>query len=127
MSSHVRAGLVAIIGSFFGGLRPEWLAATLLSLGSLLAAAGYFILCWSSVGQTPGMRLMRVRVSSADGTSLSWGRSVVRFVGLVLAVVPMFAGFIPALFDSGGALPDYLAGTVFSTTKRAKVGSAARR
>jgi hypothetical protein len=107
------AGLLAIIGSFFGGIRPEWLAAALLSLGEVLAAAGYFILCWSSLGQTPGMRLMHVRVASTAGTRLSEGRSVVRFLGLVLAVVPMFAGFIPALFDSRRrALPDYLAGTV---------------
>jgi uncharacterized RDD family membrane protein YckC len=107
------AGLLAIIGSFFGGIRPEWLAAALLSLGEVLAAAGYFILCWSSLGQTPGMRLMHVRVSSTAGTRISEGRSVVRFLGLVLAVVPMFAGFIPALFDSRRrALPDYLAGTV---------------
>jgi uncharacterized RDD family membrane protein YckC len=109
----VVAGLLAIVASFFGGLRPEWLAAALLSLGEVLAAAGYFVLCWSSVGQTPGMRLMHVRVSRTDGTRLSGGRSVLRFLGLVLAVVPMFAGFIPALFDSRRrALPDYLAGTV---------------
>jgi uncharacterized RDD family membrane protein YckC len=37
----------------------------------------------------------------------------VRFVGLVLAIVPLFAGFLPALFtERRRALPDFLASTV---------------
>ena len=36
-----------------------------------------------------------------------------RTVGLALAIIPLFAGFVPALFDERRrALPDYLAGTV---------------
>jgi len=43
----------------------------------------------------------------------SVGRAIVRTVGLALAIIPLFAGFIPALFDGRRrALPDYLAGTV---------------
>jgi uncharacterized RDD family membrane protein YckC len=34
-------------------------------------------------------------------------------IGLFLAIIPLFAGFVPALFDQRRrALPDYLAGTV---------------
>jgi uncharacterized RDD family membrane protein YckC len=37
----------------------------------------------------------------------------VRLIGLVLAIVPCFAGFLPALVDDRRrALPDLLAGTV---------------
>jgi hypothetical protein len=37
----------------------------------------------------------------------------VRLVGLVLAIVPMFAGFVPVLFaERRRGLPDFLAGTV---------------
>jgi uncharacterized RDD family membrane protein YckC len=37
----------------------------------------------------------------------------VRLVGLVLAIVPMFAGFIPVLFTKRRrGLPDFLAGTI---------------
>ena len=61
------------------------------------------------------MRLLRVRVRTRglDGDSPSIGRSLVRLVGLVLAIVPMFAGFIPVLFtERRRGLPDFLAGTV---------------
>ena len=43
----------------------------------------------------------------------SVGRSLVRLVGLVLAIVPLFAGFLPVLFNERRrGLPDFLAGTV---------------
>jgi uncharacterized RDD family membrane protein YckC len=36
-----------------------------------------------------------------------------RLVGLVLAIVPMFAGFVPVLFDDRRrGLADFIAGTV---------------
>jgi uncharacterized RDD family membrane protein YckC len=38
---------------------------------------------------------------------------LVRLVGLVLAIGPMFAGFVPVLFtERRRGLPDFLAGTV---------------
>jgi uncharacterized RDD family membrane protein YckC len=105
------AGLVA---SLVGGIRPEWLAGLLLGTGGVIVAAGYFTLFWSTAGQTPGMRLMHVRVQPDRSTAhLRAGRALVRTVGLALAIVPCFLGFLPALFDSRRrALPDYLAGTV---------------
>jgi uncharacterized RDD family membrane protein YckC len=40
-------------------------------------------------------------------------QALVRTVGLALAIIPCFLGFVPALFDRRRrALPDYLAGTV---------------
>jgi uncharacterized RDD family membrane protein YckC len=40
------------------------------------------------------------------------GRSLLRLVGLVLAIVPLFAGFIPVPFtERRRGLPDFLAGT----------------
>jgi len=56
---------------------------------------------------------MRVRVVTASGGSVSVLRSLVRFVGLILAIAPLFAGFLPVPFDRRRrALPDFLAGTV---------------
>ncbi|HEX7310786.1 MAG TPA: RDD family protein [Gaiellaceae bacterium] len=107
------AGIAALIASLVGGLRPAWLAGALLGSGWALIAATYFVLFWSSAGQTPGMRLLHVRVRGPHGGTPSIGRSLVRLVGLVLAIVPMFAGFIPVLFtERRRGLPDFLAGTV---------------
>jgi uncharacterized RDD family membrane protein YckC len=60
------------------------------------------------------MRLMHVRVhSQRAGGRLTFGWALVRTLGLFLAAVPCFLGFVPALFDRRGrALPDNLAGTI---------------
>jgi uncharacterized RDD family membrane protein YckC len=107
------SAVVALIASLVGGIRPHWVAGTLLGAEWLIVAGGYFVLFWSAAGQTPGMRLMRLRVRRRDGSGLSIGRALVRAIGLALAIIPLFAGFLPALFDrQRRALPDYLAGTV---------------
>ena len=106
-------GITALIASLVGGLRPQWLVGVLLASGWLLIASAYFVLFWSSGGQTPGMRLLRLRVRGPLGGPPSIGRSLVRMVGLVLAIVPLFAGFVPVLFtERRRGLPDFLAGTV---------------
>jgi uncharacterized RDD family membrane protein YckC len=106
-------GIVSLVASLVGGLRPEWLVGVLLASGWALIAGTYFVLFWSAAGQTPGMRLLRLRVLGLSGDPPSIGRSIVRVVGLVLAIVPLFAGFLPVLFtERRRGLPDLMAGTV---------------
>jgi uncharacterized RDD family membrane protein YckC len=106
-------GLAALVASLVGGLRPEWLVGVLLAAGWILLAGSYFVLFWSAAGQTPGMRLLRLRVLGPSGEAPSLGRSIVRLVGLVLAIVPLFAGFLPVLFtERRRGLADFMAGTV---------------
>ncbi len=106
-------GAAALVASVVGGLRPEWLAQGLLALATVAIAAGYFVVFWHTAGQTPGMRLLHVRVVSRrnDGRLTGW-QAIVRTLGLALAIIPCFLGFVPAFFDRRRrALPDYLAGT----------------
>jgi uncharacterized RDD family membrane protein YckC len=106
-------GVAALVASLVGGLRPAWLVGALLGSGWMLIVGTYFVLFWSAAGQTPAMRLLHLRVRGPGGDPPSLGRSLVRLVGLVLAIVPMFAGFIPVLFtERRRGLPDLLAGTV---------------
>jgi len=106
------AALVGLVASLVGDLRPGWLVAALAGAGWTLVSGIYFVLFWAAAGQTPGMRLMHLRVSDDRGQPPSLGRSVVRFVGLLLAIVPLFAGFLPVLFDGRRrGLQDFLAGT----------------
>jgi uncharacterized RDD family membrane protein YckC len=107
------AGLVALISTLVGTLRPQWLVNVLIASGWALYAGGYFVLFWSGVGQTPGMRLFRLRLHRPNGRPPSFGRAVVRAFGTLIAIVPLFAGYLPVLFaKQRRGLPDYLAGTV---------------
>jgi uncharacterized RDD family membrane protein YckC len=81
---------------------------------------GYFVLFWSATGQTPGNRLLEIRVCRArDGAPPSAGQAVVRFVGLILAAIPLFLGFLPILLDDRRrGMHDMLAGTVVLSAPR---------
>ena len=104
---------IALVAALAGGLHSGWLAGALAGAGWLIAAAIYFAAFWSTTGQTPGMRLMHLRVVTSAGVPPSASRSLVRFVGLILAIIPLFAGFLPVLFDSQRrGLQDFLSGTV---------------
>jgi uncharacterized RDD family membrane protein YckC len=75
-----------------------WVVAALLGAWWLIVSA-YLILFWTLVGQTPGMSLMRLRVARGDGGRPRLGQSVVRLVGMVLAAIPLMAGYALILFD----------------------------
>jgi uncharacterized RDD family membrane protein YckC len=110
----VVGGAASLVAAVVGGLHPDWLAQALLALATVAIAVGYFFFFWRTAGQTPGMRLMGVRVLSGrtDGRLTRW-QALLRTIGLALAIIPCFLGFVPALFDGRRrALPDYLAGTV---------------
>ena len=109
----VGAALLGLIRSLVGDLGSDLVIAGLLSGGWGLTMACYFAGCWALTGQTPGMRLMHVRVVARDGRTPSLARALVRLVGLVLAIIPLFAGFLPVLVDDRRrGLADFLAGTV---------------
>ena len=75
--------------------------------------AGYFVSFWSTTGQTPGDRAMRIRVRPQAGDKLPPRRALVRFVGLTLAAIPLFAGYLMILVDDRRrGLHDVLARTV---------------
>ena len=95
------AGTFALILSVLSP--PDKLDGVLVVVGAAAYAlwlVGYFVVFWSATGQTPGNRLLQIRVCrAADGASPSPGAALVRFVGLILAALPLFAGFLPILFD----------------------------
>jgi uncharacterized RDD family membrane protein YckC len=107
------AAILALVGSLVGELRLDMLGRLLAAAAWAGAVAAYFTVFWSAAGQTPGMRVMGVRVVAADGRPPSVGRSLVRVTGLALAIVPLFAGFLPVLVDDRRrGVHDLLAGTV---------------
>jgi uncharacterized RDD family membrane protein YckC len=59
------------------------------------------------------MRVLRLRVVTRSGGPLSVPRAILRYAGLLLAIAPLFAGFLPILFDARRrALQDFIAATV---------------
>jgi uncharacterized RDD family membrane protein YckC len=93
-------------------IKLDTLGAILAALAWIAVVDFYFVLFWSTTGQTPGMRTMGLRVIDKRGGHPGVARSIVRIVGLLLAIIPLGAGFLPVLVDDRRrALQDFLAGT----------------
>jgi uncharacterized RDD family membrane protein YckC len=95
----------------------ESLEDVLLACGGVafvLWSIAYFVVFWSTTGQTPGDRLMHIRVCRADdGGMLRPRQALLRFGAMVLAALPLFAGFLPVLVDDRRrGLHDMIARTV---------------
>jgi uncharacterized RDD family membrane protein YckC len=105
--------VLALVASLVGDAQLDTLGAILAGVAWIAVVGFYFVLFWSTAGQTPGMRVLALRVLGPDGEHPRIARSIVRVIGLALAIVPLFAGFIPVLFDRRRrGLPDLLARTV---------------
>jgi uncharacterized RDD family membrane protein YckC len=108
------AGMLSLIGSLVGGVEFGTVAKVITAVGWVVITAGYFVVGWSTAGQTLGMRAMELSVLTSDALLPPRPlRSLVRVVFLALCIVPLFAGFLPVLFDGRRrGLHDMVAGTV---------------
>jgi uncharacterized RDD family membrane protein YckC len=108
----VVAAVLGLIASLAGNLRPGWLGGVLVGAGWLLLVYAYLGFFWTVAGQTPGMRVLRLRVVDSAGNPPSAARSTLRVVALVISIAPCFAGLLPVLFsDRRRGLHDIVAHT----------------
>jgi uncharacterized RDD family membrane protein YckC len=111
--------ILALVGSLVADVRLDTLGRVLAATAWVAVVGAYFVLFWSTAGQTPGMRLMSIKVMTQRGVHPGVTRSVVRVIGLGLAILPLFLGFLPVLFDARRrGLQDLLAGTVVLYAER---------
>ena len=109
---------------------PDWLRVVAIAIGGAAYAlwnVGYFVTFWSTTGQTPGNRLLRLQVRAADGGRLLPRRSLLRFLGLFLAALPLFGGYLMILVNNRRrGLHDVLARTVVVDAEPEDRGGARR-
>ena len=104
---------LALIASLVGDVEMGTVAKVLAGATWAAIVGGWFVLFWTTAGQTPGMRLLGLRVVGPDGLPPSPARALVRLAGLAVAIIPAFAGFLPVLVDDRRrALQDFAAHTV---------------
>ena len=76
----------------------------------VLWTAAYFVGFWSVTGQTPGARVMQVRLVTPGGARVKPVRGVVRWIAMNLGLLPLPWGYVPIPFKRLG-FPDWLAHT----------------
>ena len=102
------AELIASIFPITKDLKPVFLA--IAGVAYVVWAAAYFVVFWSISGQTPGSRLMQVRLVTPGGGKVKPVRALVRWIGMNVAMLPLPWGYVPIPFKRLG-FPDWLAHT----------------
>jgi uncharacterized RDD family membrane protein YckC len=96
----ITGALINLIASFFGSngtLSP--LEALLGGAAWLVWGAVYYTVFWSLTGQTPGDRLMGIRVYGTTSDRIHIRQAFFRYWAMLLAFLPLGAGFVPVLYD----------------------------
>ena len=120
------AVLVIIIGAAIGLIATSLKSIHLLRSGALtetvasviaiaigvVMVVAYYIGFWLAAGQTPGKRIMGVRIVCTDGGRVKLGNVIRRFAGYWLSCI-LFLGFLWILVDNQRqAWHDSLSGTI---------------
>jgi uncharacterized RDD family membrane protein YckC len=113
--------VVGLIVEAFGTLTVDFDLGGALLAGAAwsVAFATYFIAWWSLTGQTPGMRALGIKVLASTGERIRPRRGLLRVIGMTLAALPFFAGYLLILVnDRRRGLHDLIARTVVVYVER---------
>ncbi len=92
------SGVFALVAS---ALFPN--EAVVVAVGAttwVIGAALYFVVFWSTSGETPAMRLMGIRLTCRGSTEIGLRRALGRLLGLWLSLVTLGIGLLPILFTN---------------------------
>ena len=84
-----------VLGLIFASISSQLGSA----LGTLVAVA-YQVYFFTSTGQTPGMKLMSIKVVNGSGELLSIGQAIVRFVVAIFSGMILLIGYLWMLWDA---------------------------
>jgi len=73
---------------------------TISNLLSSLAMVAYSVIFWTWRGQTPGNILLNIKVLRGDGTPVSFGYALLRYLGYIVCGLMLGTGFLWIAFDS---------------------------
>jgi len=112
--------IVIALGSTYEGNRVVSVSAPAAFIGSIilfvsvLAGILYFPYFWSHGGRTLGMRPFNLRVvRDSDGGPIGWGTAFLRLIGLWVAGLVFYLGYIWIFIDKRRrGWQDLIAGTV---------------
>ena len=113
----VLTGAVLLVGSVLRISDQHDLAVAIGGVLFLVWVAAYFLTFWTTTGQTPGSRVMQIRVARPDGKRIGPRRALVRLAWMMLSL-PLFWGYLPVLWTARRrAVFDFMAGTVVETAR----------
>ncbi|WHZ19696.1 MAG: hypothetical protein OJF55_001845 [Rhodanobacteraceae bacterium] len=80
---------------------PSLALRVLLDAWLFVITAAYFVISWTRVGATIGMRAWKLKLTRDDGARLDVRTALLRFELALLSLAALGAGFWVAWFDAG--------------------------
>ena len=122
ISAIIDGVILAVIGFLIGvvlGLVMGNSASTLNSLVGLIVGVAYFTYYWSmKEGQTPGKKMMGLRVIKVDGSPITTTNAIMRYIGYIINSAVILIGWIWVFIDGQHqGWHDKIAGTVVVKVK----------
>ena len=112
VAAAIDLGLISITFSIASGLLASIVPAVagggdglsiwgFLSFGvtGFLVGGSLFVAFWSLIGQTPGMRLLSIRLDVNGSREVGLGRAIKRVLAIPLALLPLGLGFLAILLS----------------------------
>jgi len=101
---YVLSGLLTVVAAVIGFVSADLATAAAMILSFLLSLGYPMFFEWSMRGQTPGKRLLRLRVMDVQGLRLTFSQVVVRNLLRFIDSIPAFylVGGVTALLTSRG-------------------------
>jgi uncharacterized RDD family membrane protein YckC len=117
--AYILDSIIAFIGGAIGYFVGSIVDASLGLLLYYVIAIGYFVYFWSAGGgQTLGMKALNLKVVRTDGSQLTIMQAVIRYIGVIVASIPLCIGLIWVAFDENKqGWHDKIAGTYVIRTK----------
>jgi uncharacterized RDD family membrane protein YckC len=96
--SFILAVVVSVVPLLIGWLIPIPANALIVPAG-LIFSVIYYAGSWQKSGQTVGNTVMGIKVVGKDGSRLSWGKALLRYVGYIVSGIAASIGFLWVAFD----------------------------
>lgn len=113
-ASLVCLWLAERVGAAFGGQLASSRAPFVLAFATI--GLIYFLAFWSTSGQTPGKRIMGIKIVPAEGSSMGFGRAALRLATFIVSIpVGAIIGLVfPALSMVLALVVPYVSRLVFA-------------
>ena len=89
-------------GFYFWNIERHWYFVPLIAISNMVSTAvtvAYSVVFWTWRGQTPGMMVMNIKVLRGDGSHITIGYALLRYLGYIVCGLMLGIGFLWIAFD----------------------------
>jgi uncharacterized RDD family membrane protein YckC len=92
---------IGFLALLLAGFNPEDPTQVdgLIILSGLIVSIVYYVGSWAKSGRTIGKAVTGMKVVRTDGSPISWGQALLRYLGYFVSGVPLSLGFLWLAFD----------------------------